>query len=103
MIKYGVISSQRLKRDLIDWDDLYLAGRMHKPTHTLMYDASVTEHQCFNIQSALRVALLSLPHKFSLRELLHQICMLSYLGDFRMRFAEDSKKVDRIVKGLFRI
>ena len=37
-IKYGVVSTAKLKRDLHDWTDLYLAGRMHKPVLTLRDD-----------------------------------------------------------------
>lgn len=34
-VKYGVISTERLKRDLEGWETLYVAGRLHKPVSLL--------------------------------------------------------------------
>jgi mitochondrial translocator assembly and maintenance protein 41 len=31
IIKYGVVSMHHLERDLLEWETLYLAGRMQKP------------------------------------------------------------------------
>lgn len=31
LVKYGVISHSKLKQDLMEWDCMYIAGRMHKP------------------------------------------------------------------------
>ena len=30
-IKYGVVTMDSLCKDLIEWNTLYLSGRMHKP------------------------------------------------------------------------
>jgi translocator assembly and maintenance protein 41 len=33
-VKYGVISTDRLKCDLEGWETLYVAGRLHKPVRS---------------------------------------------------------------------
>jgi hypothetical protein len=94
-----VVSVATLERDLLDWNALYLAGRMHKPVQTLARSPFIESAQQKNVQAALRAALLLLPEKFNAIELLRAICTLSYAGDFRMGIAEDAQKVDRIVQG----
>lgn len=65
LIKYGVVRMAALQRDLLHWNSLYCAGRLHKPVATLRQHAAVTAAQQHNLQAALRVALLLLPQKFS--------------------------------------
>ncbi|KAJ9114983.1 hypothetical protein QFC22_005311 [Naganishia vaughanmartiniae] len=85
LIKYGVISTDALCEDMMDWSTLYVAGRMHKP---------------INLVSALRVALLMLPEEFTEVELWEQVAGISYAGDPRMSIpgAENPKKVQNIVR-----
>ncbi|KHJ88729.1 hypothetical protein OESDEN_11474 [Oesophagostomum dentatum] len=78
-IKYGVISTNDLNRDLLDWKWLYVSGRLHKPV--------------------LDAALLLLPDSFPLEDLYRSIVGLSYSGDFRMFIGEDKEKVNKIVRG----
>ncbi len=51
----------RLVRDLLEWDALYVAGRMQKPVATLAADARVAAAAERNLQAALACALLLLP------------------------------------------
>lgn len=84
LIKYGVIDVEILCADLLDWDTLYVSGRMHKPVAMLIADPRVRLAQQVNLSSALRVALLLLPETFTEVELYTRIASLSYTGDFRM-------------------
>ncbi|KAF8588558.1 Mmp37-domain-containing protein [Ramaria rubella] len=97
-IKYGVTSVDTLCSDLLVWRTLYLAGRMHKPLRIIKDDARVRLTQQVNLTSALRTALLTLPERFSERELFERIAGISYGGDPRMALpAENRNKVANIV------
>jgi translocator assembly and maintenance protein 41 len=100
LIKYGVISTESLINDLLDWDTLYVSGRLHKPVLTLHRGGNnqLGPALISNLQSALHMALLQLPDSFSEEELFTTITGLSYAGDFRMTVGEDKNKVRNIVK-----
>ncbi|KAE8250194.1 hypothetical protein A4X13_0g4908 [Tilletia indica] len=101
LAKYGVIDIDRLCKDLLDWDTLYVSGRMHKPVALLLSHPRVRLAQQVNLSSALRTSLLLLPEEFSEVELFTRISSLSYTGDFRMQVpgAENVNKVRNIVLG----
>ncbi len=125
-IKYGVISTSALLRDLWTWENLFIAGRLHKPVLILTEDAVITDAVRANLDSALAAALLLLPERFSsqvcafrermcsvsqictlsisdiilkVQALMESVCGLSYTGDIRMAWGEDQQKVRRIVRG----
>eukprot|EP00899_Mesostigma_viride_P005991 jgi/Mesvir1/15393/Mv06580-RA.1 len=102
LIKYGVVSTEKLLGDLHHWESLYISGRLHKPVMLLTVPAddgpgTLRHGLAANLQSALTTALLLLPEKFTEEELFASISSLSYMGDVRMAIAEDRHKVRRIV------
>lgn len=101
-MKYGVIKTDHLIQDLTYWDELYIAGRLHKPVEFLINtcDKNETLRKAlrFNKESALRAALLQLPENFDRIRLYETITGLSYHGDVRMAFAEDKNKVRNIAE-----
>lgn len=98
IIKYGIVSVDTIVRDLLDWDTLYLAGRMHKPLNILRDDPRIRLANQVNLSSAVRTALLLLPETFSEDDLYTEIAGLSYRGDFRMAVGENPRKVRNIVE-----
>lgn len=100
MIKYGVISTKDLVIDLLDWKDLYVAGRLQKPVEIIRDPTSSKVQNALelNLQSAIRAALLILPKEFTEYDLFCAVTNLSYNGDFRMIFGENKNKVQNIVK-----
>ena len=80
LIKYGVVEHRAAVSDLLNWDHLFLAGRMHKPVATLRECPVVVAAQQENKASAVRTALLLLPRRFSRQQLMETICSLSYHG-----------------------
>ncbi|KAI0345813.1 Mmp37-domain-containing protein [Trametopsis cervina] len=98
-IKYGVTTVDNLCSDLLNWNTLYLAGRMHKPIRIIKDDARVRLTQQVNLTSAARTALLTLPASFSETELFARIAGFSYAGDVRMVLpGENRGKVGNIVR-----
>ena len=84
---------------MLNWNTLYLAGRMHKPIRIIKDDARVRLTQQVNLTSAIRSALLTLPETFSETELFERIAGFSYAGDLRMKLpAENRGKVGNIVR-----
>jgi translocator assembly and maintenance protein 41 len=92
------VSVDTLCTDLLNWDTLYLAGRMHKPLRIIKDDPRVRLTQQVNLVSAARFALLTLPAHFTSEDLFARIAGLSYAGDPRMLLpAESRAKVANIV------
>jgi translocator assembly and maintenance protein 41 len=110
-MKYGVVDRKDLERDLTEWDSLYLAGRLHKPTLPVVTnDDNLLAAQAKNLQAATAAALLLSTHQLSSTtsnsiaelswsSLYRQIAALSYTGDFRMQVGgEDPQKLDKLVQ-----
>lgn len=97
-IKYGTISLSRLKEDLEEWQTLYVAGRLHKPAIIITSPPQIHAAQAKNLEHALNASALLLPQRFSKKQLFLCAAGLSYLGDSRMRFAENPTKVANIVE-----
>jgi len=108
-IKYGVISTSSLCRDLETWDTLYVSGRLHKPVRVIISpDTGKSEEATRlntglhnNLTRALNASLFLLPETFTKFELFETIVGLSYTGDMRVGIAENPRKVQNIVRGSF--
>ena len=95
LIKYGVISESDLVTDLLDWETLYVAGRLHKPVNILEQGGEEEVGMALrqNLMSSLHTALLLLPDTFTEEQLYLTLAGLSYTGDLRMIMGEDKNKV----------
>lgn len=111
MIKYGIVTTDDLLQDLEQWEFLYVAGRMQKPTLLIEGNDQIIEAQHFhNLKYALSASLLLLSHEVQnnknnentvslpINTVFEQIARLSYSGDPRMAVGgEDPRKVEKLV------
>lgn len=80
LIKYGVISTSVLVEDLLNWNNLYVAGRLQKPVKIVAMSENVILRSALdkNLRSAATAAFLMLPESFSEEDLFVEIAGLSY-------------------------
>ncbi|XP_027957484.1 phosphatidate cytidylyltransferase, mitochondrial isoform X2 [Eumetopias jubatus] len=80
LIKYGVISTNILIEDLLNWNNLYVAGRLQKPVKIIAMNENVALRSALdkNLKSAVTTAFLMLPESFSEEDLFIEIAGLSY-------------------------
>ncbi|XP_066910364.1 phosphatidate cytidylyltransferase, mitochondrial-like [Clytia hemisphaerica] len=99
LIKYGIIDMEMFVDDLLEWKDLYIAGRLHKPVYTLkgLDNPLIEKPFSANLKSAVLTSIFLLDEKCSMEELFIKIASLSYTGDPRMIVGEDKGKVRNIV------
>ena len=100
--KYGTIEEKDLELYLNNWKSFYLPGRFQKAILPIIESQKITVANQNNREKVLLTALLTLSdEKHKLIDVYTQICGLSYLGDTRMKFAENPRKVLNIVEGSF--
>lgn len=103
MFKIGVISTQDLLDDLLNWKNFYLAGRLQKPVQIIKSTSQLDNNITLNRLNALKIALLLNNRQISTEsELFQALCSLSFIGDWRRIFQiENPHKIENIVNGSF--
>ena len=57
LMKYGIISKDQALADLQRWNNLYLAGRLHKPVHIIKSNPELEMAMGLNHEQAIRTSL----------------------------------------------
>ncbi|CAL9734982.1 phosphatidate cytidylyltransferase, mitochondrial [Monosporozyma servazzii] len=106
-VKYGVVSLDRVIKDLSTWDSFYLAGRLHKPVKILRENNAIKYWNQLNLKGAATVAKHLLRsnknrqgkiEEFNEFNFYKKITGLSYLGDIRYTLGgENPNKVNNII------
>ena len=103
LFKYGTIERYDLQNHLYYWDSFYMPGRFQKVVSVIKSTDGLNEAIKTNRDNALMIAAYLLNKKIvNKKELLTKLCSLSYLGDTRMRFAENPEKISNIVNGSYK-
>lgn len=103
VFKYGTIERLDLQNYLYYWDSFYMPGRFQKPINTIKTTDGLEEAIKTNRECALLISACLINKEIATKkELLNMLCSLSYLGDTRMKIAENPKKVENIVNGSYK-
>ncbi len=98
--KIGVVSTNNLIEDLKEFTaGGYVAGRLQKPVYMQVKPSvkeQVEEAMQKNLYSAVIMALILMPERFTLKQLMLQITSLSYIGDSRQKLGIDRGKANKI-------
>jgi len=98
--KIGTIEEKDFLDSLEQWDTFYLAGRMQKPIMIVEASKPIKDSIDNNRRMAIAAtALISDERKIPMSEFYETLVSLSYIGDTRMKFAENPQKISNIVKG----
>jgi hypothetical protein len=109
--KYGEVDYEQTMRHLVDWSSFYIPGRLHKPFVVLDVQDEAKykifqERNKWNRVRALKLAALLASQQavndLELKTLFRHLVSLSYVGDVRMRVAENPHKVENIVNGQYK-
>lgn len=102
VFKYGTIEEKDLIENLTTWKSFYMPGRFQKTIYPIKESTDLKEAINYNRESALLVSkYLQTQEELSNKDIYVTLCSLSYLGDTRMKFAENPRKVLNIVEGSF--
>lgn len=102
VFKYGTIEKKDLIINMSTWKSFYMPGRFQKTVYPIKENEFIKEMIDMNREDALLLAsYLQKNDEVSKKDLLVTICSLSYLGDTRMKFAENPRKVLNIVEGSY--
>jgi len=102
VFKYGTIEEKDLIENLTTWKSFYMPGRFQKTIYPIKESTDLKEAINYNRESALLVSkYLQTQEEVSNKDIYVTLCSLSYLGDTRMKFAENPRKVLNIVEGSF--
>ena len=91
--KYGVIEIEDFKRGLTIWDNIFVAGRFHKPVLEIISQDDIRKAISYNRRCALMIDSIFSYRYVDKEDLYNKICGLSYIGDARMEIAENTNKV----------
>ena len=102
IFKYGTIEEKDLIENLNTWKSFYMPGRFQKTIYPIKESESLKEAIKHNREKALFISkCLQTREEVSNKDIYVTLCSLSYLGDTRMKFAENPRKVLNIVEGSF--
>ena len=98
--KIGTIEYQDFIEDLTTWETFYIAGRMQKPILIVKADKEIEKDIAYNRVAGMETTKLLVNKKeIPLKDFYIALSSLSYIGDTRMKLAENPDKVKNIVEG----